>query len=348
MTGRRDGVTIRAVAARAGVSAMTVSNVINHAGRVGAVTSAAVRAAVDELGYVPNVAARRLAQARATTVGLLYSGRRAPFLDAILVGALRATNARGLQLLLHEEQRDTASAAEAAALALVRSGADALLLVPPFAELLGGSPVIARLEVPVAAVATGHALPDMATVRIDNRAAMRDVTSLLIAHGHRRIAFVTGHAGHSDSAERVRGYRDALTAHGLPSDAALLVTGRFDHASGIAAARALLSQPRRPDAIVCSNDDMASAVIAEAHRNGIRLPHDLAVTGFDDTLLATRIWPTLTTVRQPLEEMAFRATEQLIAMRDRRAPAGVMADHVLDYVIVERESTGNAPFGGME
>lgn len=343
MTGRRDGVTIRAVAARAGVSAMTVSNVINHAGRVGAATSAAVRAAVDELGYVPNVAARRLAQARATTVGLLYSGRRAPFLDAILVGALRATNARGLQLLLHEEERDTIPAAGAAALALVRSGADALLLVPPFAELLDGSPVLATLEVPVAAVATGHALPAMATVRIDNHAAMFELTTLLIAHGHRRIAFVTGHAGHSDSAERVRGYRDALAAHGLAADPALLVAGRFDHASGIVAAQSLLSRPKRPDAIVCSNDDMASAVIAEAHRRGIRLPRDLAVTGFDDTLLAARVWPTLTTVRQPLEEMAFRATEQLIAMRDRRTPAAAMSDHVLRHTIVERESTGGSP-----
>ena len=337
---RREGVTIRAVAERAGVSAMTVSNVINRAGRVSPATIATVRAAVEELGYVPNVVARRLARARATTVGLLYSGQRAPFLDAILVGTLRATNARGLQLLLHEEERFTGDAAAAAALALVRGGADALLLVPPFAELLAGSALLATLEVPIAAIATGHAMADMATVRIDNRAAMAELTTRLIARGFRRFGFVAGHPGHSDSAERVRGFHDALAAHAIAHDPALFVDGRFDQPSGEAAAQRLLSHAMPPDAIICSNDDMAAGVIAEAHRRGLRLPHDLAVAGFDDTTLAARIWPTLTTVRQPAEEMAFRAAEHLIGAGDGEATP---ADHVVAHMIVERESTASPP-----
>jgi len=333
---RRRGVTIHAVAERAGVSAMTVSNVINRAGRASPSTVAAVHAAVAELGYVPNVVARRLARARATTVGLLYSGARAPFLDAILVGALRATNARGLQLLLQEEAPGTVAAAEAAVQTLARGGADALLLVPPFAELLAGSPVLADLALPVAAIATGHALPGIATVRIDNRAAMAELTGLLIARGYRRIALIAGNPRHSDSAARVQGYHDALAAHGVPADPALLIAGRFDRASGEEAAQALLGGAGRPDAIMCSNDDMAAGVIAEAHRRGLVLPRDLAVTGFDDTVLAARIWPPLTTVRQPAEDMAFRAAERLIGTGDG---AEAPTDLTVPHAIVAREST---------
>ncbi|MDR6788347.1 LacI family transcriptional regulator [Sphingomonas sp. BE138] len=333
---RRHGVTIRAVAERAGVSAMTVSNVINRAGRASPATVAAVHAAVAELGYVPNVLARRLARARATTVGLLYSGTRAPFLDAILVGALRATNARGLQLLLHEEVPGEVAAAEAAARALARGGADALLLVPPFAELLGGSPALAELGLPVAAIATGHVLPGIATVRIDNRAAMAELTALLIARGYRRIALIAGNPRHSDSAARVAGYHDALAAHGRVADPALLIAGRFDRTSGEEAARTLLTGAVRPDAIMCSNDDMAAGVIAEAHRHGLVLPRDLAVTGFDDTTLAARIWPPLTTVRQPAEDMAFRAAERLIRTGDGAEDA---TDLIVPHAVVEREST---------
>lgn len=333
---RRQGVTIRAVAERAGVSAMTVSNVINRAGRASPATVAAVHAAVAELGYVPNVLARRLARARATTVGLLYSGARAPFLDAILVGALRATNARGLQLLLHEEAPGTPEAAEAAARALVRGGADALLLVPPFAELLSESPVLDELGVPIAAIATGHILPGIATVRIDNRAAMAELTAVLIARGYRRIALIAGNPRHSDSAARIEGYHDALAAHGITPDPTLVIPGRFDRSSGEEAAQALLSEATRPEAIMCSNDDMAAGVIAEAHRRGLVLPRDLAVTGFDDTTLAARIWPPLTTVRQPAEEMAFRAAERLIRTGDGVEGA---TDLIVPHAIVEREST---------
>ncbi|MBB6504388.1 LacI family transcriptional regulator [Sphingomonas endophytica] len=333
---RRQGVTIRAVAERAGVSAMTVSNVINRAGRASPATVAAVHAAVAELGYVPNVVARRLARARATTVGLLYSGTRAPFLDAILVGALRATNARGLQLLLHEEAPGTRDAAEAAVRSLARGGADALLLVPPFAELLRDSPVLQELALPVAAIAIGHVMPGIATVRIDNRAAMAELTTLMIARNYRRIALIAGNPRHSDSAPRVQGYHDALAAHDIAADPALMIAGRFDRSSGEEAAHALLTGPVRPDAIMCSNDDMAAGVIAEAHRHGLVLPRDLAVTGFDDTTLAARIWPPLTTVRQPAEEMAFRAAERLIGTGDGgEAPT----DMIVPHAIIEREST---------
>jgi LacI family transcriptional regulator len=345
---RQRGVTIRAVAERAGVSAMTVSNVINGAGRASTITIAAVQAAIVELGYVPNLAARRLAKARATTVGLIYD-RRTPFLDAVLVGSLRATNAHGLQLILRDGDDVARDGAERIAQNLVRSGADALLLVPPFAEQLSGSAILASLDVPLAAIATGTAMADVTTVRIDNHAAMISITERVIAHGHRRIGYIAGPDPYSVVAARLDGFRAALSQHGLASDEALIVQhGDFDYMSGIAAARSLLSNPDRPTAIICSSDDLAAGVIAHANDVGLRLPRDLAVTGFDDMILASRIFPPLTVVRQPVEEMAFRATQCLIAALGKGPGQTVISDELFDHAIVERQSVAAAPSEGMK
>ena len=154
------------------------------------------------------------------------------------------------------------------------------------------------------------------------RTAMRDV------HSHRPQNDPHPPA---DSTPRFRG---------ICADPTLLIAGRYDQPSGEAAARLLLERSPRPDAIMCSNDDMAAGLIAQAHRAGLRLPHDLAVTGFDDTTLAARIWPPLTTVRQPAEDMAFRAAEQLIGTGDGDAPP---FDLIVPHAIVERESTSCPP-----
>lgn len=335
-TKRPEGVTIRAVGERAGVSAMTVSNVINGAGKVGPTTRAAVLAAIEELGYRPNIAARRLAKAGATTLGLVYSSRGTPFIDSILLGALRATNARGLQFIAQGQEELTGQAAEAAVRSLVQSGAAGVLLVPPFAELLSGSGLFAELGVAAAAIATGQSMADISTVRIDNRAAMAAVTAHVAARGHRRIGFLAGPETFSVAAERLAGFRDGLAAQGLDHDPTLVIRSGFDPASGAAAGRKMLDRPDRPSAILCSSDDMAAGLIGEAHRMGLRLPGDLTVTGFDDTAVASRLWPPLTVIRQPVGDMAFRAVEQVLAsLRSRE-----VEDRVLDYELVVRESVG--------
>ncbi|MDR6113225.1 MULTISPECIES: LacI family DNA-binding transcriptional regulator [unclassified Sphingomonas] len=337
MTARRpEGVTIRAVGERAGVSAMTVSNVINGAGRVGATTRAAVLAAIEELGYVPNVAARRLAKARATTLGLVYSDRSTPFIDSVLLGALRASNARGLQFIAQGEEGLTRDAAEAAVRALVQSGAAGVLLVPPFAELLSGSGLFEELGVAAAAIATGQALPDIATVRIDNRAGMAAMTAHVAQAGHRRIGLIAGPQRFSVADERLAGFRDGLAAAGLAYDPALVIQSGFDPLSGAAAGRVLLDLADRPSAILCSSDDMAAGLIGEAHRMGLRLPDDLAVTGFDDTAIASRVWPPLTVIRQPVEDMAFGAVEQVLAALRSR----IVEDRVMAFELVVRDSVG--------
>ena len=321
---------------------MTVSNVVNATGRVGEATRVRVLAAVAELGYVPSAAARSLVGATATRIGLIYRDTDSVFISALLVAASTVSAARGLQLLIRGAEAQAPEDIAQIAQALVRSGADALLLVPPFAELLSGTPLLQELGVPVAALATGRALPDMATVRMDNRAAAGAVTELLIARGHRRIGVIGGPSSHSDSLAGMEGHRATLSAHGVVDSPELYIEGDFTFASGLAAADALLGLAPRPSAIVAANDDMAAGVLWAAHRRGLILPDDLAVTGFDDTLIATRVWPALTVVRQPIVAMTERATDLLLAALGHPTRQPAQGDVVLDFTLVERQSTARA------
>ena len=330
-------VTIKAVAAQAGVSAMTVSNVFNNTGKFSRDTRERVLAAIDALGYVPNSAARRLVGATPARVGLLYAGVDSMFINATLAAAAVASAERGLQLMA----RKVASPQDAldTAQALQRAGADALLVLPPFDLALSGSAQFQALNMAAAAIATASPLPDMFTVRIDNRAASRAITELLIAKGRRRIAIISGPLDHSDSIERLRGCRDALEAHGMHLAAERVIEGRFTFASGLEAAERLLGLRAPPDAIVAANDDMAAAALWVAHRRGLSLPRDLAVTGFDDTLLATRVWPALTTVRQPIDRMTARALDLLLGALQRRPEGAQPVDSLEAHELVERGST---------
>jgi LacI family transcriptional regulator len=333
-----DRITIQAVAKRAGVSPMTVSNVTNGTGRVSHATRERVRAVIQELGYIPSQAARGLVGSAVTRVGLIYSNVESMFINATLAAVAVVSAEKGIQLQMKHAVAASPEATADLARALMRTGAQALLLIPPFAEMIGGSPILRELKVPAAAIATAMALPHATTVRIDNQAAARAITERLIASGRRRIAVVAGPRNHSDSVARLRGHCDALNTHELRWQDDLCVDGDFSFASGLAAADRLLDLVPRPDAIVAANDDMAAAVLWAAHRRGMELPADLAVTGFDDTLIATRVWPPLTTVRQPIKEMAAQAIEWLArAVRDPDKHLNPQ-DLVLPFSVIERIS----------
>lgn len=339
-TPRKSGlaVTMQAVADRAGVSAMTVSHVINGTKKLREETREAVLAAVEALGYVPNVAARALASAQSTRIGIVYRNAQNAFLSAMLVGTLNAAARLGAQVIIRKCDSFTLDDATQAVSSLLRSGANAILLAPPYSELLTGTPFCAGLKVPVAAIAHGGALPDMDSIGIDERAAARAMTDHLIAQGHRRIGFVTGPSSHSAAARRLEGYRGALADHGIAPDDSLIATGDFSFESGLVAAAMLIDRADRPEAIFASNDDMAAAVSLIAHQRGLAIPQDLAVAGFDDAPIAVKIWPPLTTVRQEIEAMAERATETIVA----RHRAGGAPDHMLTeqlgFTVIRRES----------
>jgi LacI family transcriptional regulator len=331
-------VTIQAVAERAGVSTMTVSNVVRGGGKMSQETRQAVMQAIRDLNYVPNLAAQSLASAGAATLGLIYHNPQNAFLSAMLVGALNAAASRGAQLVVRDCRERTYENAESSLRSLVRSGSRALLVAPPFCELIMGTPLVAELGVPIASVSSGGLLSDISTVRVDDRAAAQAMTELLIRRGHHRIGYIAGPALHFSSGARLEGYRDAHAAQGLPLAPELLTEGDFSFDSGLVAARRLLDLPEPPSAIFGSNDDVAAAVVSVALQRNMSLPRDLSVAGFDDTPIAVKIWPPLTTVRQPISDMAERAAGLLIDAVRHPERARVV-DEIMPFEIIERAST---------
>lgn len=335
----KSAVTIRTVARRAGVSAMTVSNVLNGR-KVTPETRQAVERAIAELNYTPNVAARQLATASTVVIGFLHGRIEHSFFSELLVGALNVATEQGAQILLQSVDVEAPDGALEAIRALRERGANAILLPSFVAETMARRGETAEPDLPLVAVAPGEPLAGIASVRIDEFAAARAMTELLIAKGRRRIGFIGPPTEFPLSEARRRGYLAALDAHGLAADPALSVAGARSLEACIAAADALLDRTPRPDAIFAWNDDFAACALTAAHRRGLDVPGDVAVAGFDDSPLASKVWPPLTTVRQPLAQMAGWAVQTLVRLV-RGEAAGPAADAVLAYEVVRRASTGD-------
>ncbi|MDP8993468.1 MAG: LacI family DNA-binding transcriptional regulator [Pseudomonadota bacterium] len=341
----RGSITIQDVARAAGVSAMTVSRVINGERNVRESTRAAVLDAIKRLNYSPNAAARSLAAGEATHIGLLYANPSAAYLSQFLVGALAGARRAGCHLVLEACESETADEQAEATRRFVESGVDGVILPPPLSESRPIHAELAAAATPVVTVAMGLTEPGNLNVRIDDFAAAKAMTNHLLALGHRRIGFIRGHPNHSASAERARGFAAALDDYGLEAEQGPTEQGYFTYRSGLVGAERLLLRTPRPTAIFASNDDMAAAAVNVAHRRGLDVPKDLSVVGFDDTWPATTVWPELTTVRQPIAAMAEAALELLLAdMRSHRSGgAPKESERVLDHELVVRESCGPPP-----
>ena len=337
---RRKGhaVTIDAVAARAKVSPMTVSRVVNGHGKVRESTRERVSRAVRELGYTPNLAASSLAAARGTRIALIYTNPSSAYLSELLVGALRGAARTAAQLVIDSWGDFDTESERKAARALASSVAGAIL-PPPLCESKAVISELLAAGVPVVAIASGRSSNDISHVRIDDFRAAKEITEHLIAHGHARIGYIRGHPNQTASARRFEGFKAALEEAGIDLDDALVQPGYFTYRSGLKAAEKLLALRRPPTAIFASNDDMAAAVVSVAHRHGLDVPRDLSVVGFDDTSAATTVWPELTTVRQPVAAMADSAVDILLrSIRRKERDTRVVVDHVVAHQLIKRDS----------
>jgi LacI family transcriptional regulator len=330
--------TISDVAQRAGVSPMTVSRVINGDARVRPATRARVDDAVAALNYTPNPAARSLAGAELIRIGLLYSNPSAAYLSEFLVGTLDQAGRSDIQLVI--EKCEPGRQEVAAALHMVNGGVHGLILPPPLCDATAVIDALADRDIPAVAVASGKPDPRVSAVSIDDHAAALAMTRHLIALGHRRIGFVMGNPNQSATARRRAAYCAALEEAGIAVDERLIAPGLFTYRSGLDAAERLLALDPRPTAIFASNDDMAAAAVAVAHRHGIDVPRDLSVCGFDDTAIAVTVWPELTTIHQPIADMSRAALDALA--RHIRARRNGEAPHpqrlLLDFEMVRRQS----------
>jgi LacI family transcriptional regulator len=341
----RGAITIEDVAREVGVSAMTVSRVINKGANVRESTRAAVLEAIERLNYSPNTAARSLAAGQVTHIGLLYANPSAGYLSQFLIGALHAARSAGVHLVIESCESEDADEQAEVTRRFTTSDVEGVILPPPLSE---SQPIMVELEameIPVVTVARGSPHEAGLNVRIDDHAAAMEMTRYLLELGHRDFGFIKGHPNIVASHDRFQGYCDALQEAGLDCNAMPVEQGYFSYRSGLIAGERLLARDNRPTAIFASNDDMAAATVSVAHRLGLAVPEDLSIVGFDDTALATSVWPELTTVKQPIAAMAEAALELLIAdLRSRQNGATHKAgERVLSHALIIRESSGPPP-----
>jgi LacI family transcriptional regulator len=339
---KQSGATIKDVASAAGVSAMTVSRVLNAEPNVRPATRERVQSAIRDLNYRPNLSARNLARANAYFIGLLYDNPSAGYISELLIGALNRCRASGYHLVLESCDAAGADWSNQIADMLRTSNFDGIIMPPPVCDHADVLAAVDAAGIPYVRIAPDTDLDRAPCILTDDRAAARRMTDYLIELGHTRIGFVLGPQEHGASRERHAGFLEGLSAHGLESEPELIAEGAFTYKSGLEAAEKLLSLADRPTAIFASNDDMAVAVIALAHKHALDVPRDLTVVGFDDTQTATAIWPQLTTVRQPISDMSSAAIELLASHLD--GDAGALARREIRSEIVVRDSSA-APTG---
>ncbi|RDS84512.1 LacI family DNA-binding transcriptional regulator [Dyella monticola] len=337
---RRKGlaVTIDEVASLAKVSSMTVSRVINGHTKVRDSTRERVMKAVQELGYIPNLAASSLAAAQDARIALIYTNPSAAYLRELLLGALHGAASAAAQLVIADWDELDAGGERKAARALAR-GVSGVILPPPLCESKVVIEELVSAGVPVVAIASGRFNHDISSVRIDDFLASKEITEYLIKMGHTRIGFIKGHPNQTASTRRFEGYQAALKEAGMAFDPALVQQGYFTYRSALPEVEKILTLRKPPSAIFASNDDMAAAAISVAHRRGLDVPRDLSIVGFDDTSAATTVWPELTTIRQPISTMADSAIDILLrAIRRKDNNTKVVVDHVVAHQLIVRDS----------
>jgi LacI family transcriptional regulator len=327
------------VAKRAGVSIKTVSRVVNHQTNVSEATRVRVMEAVDALSYRPNIFARGLASERSFLIGLLYDNPSASYVAALQLGVLSRCREEGYHLIVESLDARNPNIGRQVHSLVTESALHGVILTPPLCDMNSVIEALKKANVPFVRIAPEKPLSGASDVRIDDHKAAFDMTAYLIGLGHKRIGFIKGHPDHGAALARFEGYRAALAEAGLPLLEELCVQGYFSYQSGMEAGERLLSLKNRPTAIFAANDDMAAAVLAASQRYNLKIPQQLSVAGFDDSLVAQVVWPKLTTCRQPIREMAEAAVAMLI-----QGPTGDNpVERRLDHELVVRESTVAPP-----
>ncbi len=328
--------TIDDVARLAGVSIKTVSRVFNREPNVRQSTQEKVRAAAEQLKYRPNLSARRLASNQTFMVGMLYDNPNSEYVTEVQTGVLGACQDHGYNLLISPCR--SASADLIDEITAIRRQVDGFVVLQPLSDLPELNRLLLENRVPCARVSQ-RPLDGLPWISVGDADAAEEMTEHLLQLGHRRIGFIVGHPDHGQSHDRLAGYHRVLERHGIELDESLVEQGFFDFASGVTSGRRLLSLNQRPTAIFASNDAMAAGVLSVAHELGLSVPRELSVAGFDDTPTARHTWPPLTTVRQPIAEVARLATEELLKLLQGRA--NDITNHCLGADLVIRESTAS-------
>ncbi len=349
MARRRQGVTIKHVAADAGVSLQTVSRVINNEPNVRPAMQQRVQASIDRLGYVPSIAAQRMSGSRSylilaindreRTIADWQSRQGGDWVDQMLLGGMLKSAEHGYRMIfeLIDTHSDHVERELGAAIAALQP--DGVILTPPHSEnpLITG--LLEKRKIPFARIGSIASGPGIALTMGDEGSA-RTATEYLIALGHQRIGFIAGSEEYSLSDWRIKGWRQAMEAAGFAHEG-LCLRGDFSHASGLIAAHALLALNPRPTAIIASSDQMAIAALETATAKGLKVPDDLSLISFDNTPVIRFSDPQITAVDQPIAATFSKAVELLIVNGAGPVPEQPV---VVEGRLITRGST--APPGG--
>ena len=330
------------VAKQAGVSIKTVSRVMRKEAYVKQSTVDKVTQVADKLGYRPVQAVRSRSSSRSFLIGLIYDNPTSLFVAELMSGALDEARREGYHLVIDpcKDIKDPEYLNQLKNF-VIQANIDGVVLGPPMCDQLDVLQTLKELNIPYARISPSVRLDSGLNVHMDDYRAAREITRLLIGHGHQDIAFLTLGINTSAKHKRLSGFRDEMNDAGQPINEHNILEGNGSYKSGLDCAEKLLSCKPYPSAIFASNDMMASAVIAVAHKYNIAIPAQLSVAGFDDSAIAKAIWPPLTTVKQPIYDMAASAVNLLVT-RALRADKydGTRFEHHLSFEIIERDSTG--------
>jgi LacI family transcriptional regulator len=328
-------VTIRDVARKAGVSTSTVSRVLNDTCPVDERKRVRVLAAVEELGYSPDPAARTLLGKRTGALGVLLPFVGAEFFSEFLTGLDEAAQAKDFFLIISTSHRD-AEEFRAAMHALERR-VDGMIVMAP--ELNGDASLVARSGRRLVFVNTYVEDGSFNVINFDNFGGSFDVTKHLLESGHRDIALIKGPIEAKDARERTRGYRAAMAEFGIRDTSDLEFQGEYTQEAGYLAMRTLLSGDRtRPSAVVCANDYCAMGALRALNEAGVAIPDEMAIAGFDGITSGQYTQPSLTSVRVPMHAIGNRAIERLIELIDTGDESS--RQEIIPVEIVLRASTG--------
>lgn len=340
MTRRSSKTTSHDVAHEVGVSQSTVSRALRRDPRVDPETAARVVSAAERLGYRPNASARSLVTQRTRTVAVVLADITNPFYPQLVEALHEQLGRAGYRMILFNERTDARGDGGIEAL-LGSGGADGAVFLSVTTDA-GGSSLLTSTAVPAVLLNRDADGPVIDRVMADHHGGAMQVAELLVGLGHKRLGFIAGPANTSTSRDREAGFRAVLERQGLALDPALRRAGDFTHQSGFQWATELLRLPDPPTAIFCANDVVAFGALDATRRLKVAVPEQVSIVGFDDIPMAGWEAFALTTVRQPLTEMARDAARLLIA-RIESSDGAEPTRIVFPTHLIQRATTGPAP-----
>lgn len=328
-------VTILDVARLAGVSKATVSRALNGKVFVREEVKARIMQAIDETGYKPNQLARNLANNKTNSVGLvitngLYNG---PFFSSMIYHAATDSEMHGRQLVLADGKHSAQEERDAIDL-LLSLRCEAILIYPKYLTVNELDEIIDTSETPIVVINRELTRNRSQCVFVDHRQSSERMVAYLLAQGHTRIAFVAGSEGSPTGDSRLAGYHQALRNAGIEPDPQLLVRGSWSTDSGYEAGRELLARNAPFSCVLAGNDDMAIGVAKACQEAGLRLPEDVSLAGFDDSVIGKYYNPALTTLHVPMDEM-IRHAVAILLLPDETPPRAHQGELVCRESVVK-------------